>query len=249
MQVVESYRDPRIKAFSHDNRGTARTLNRGIELARGEFVSILNSDDRYRPDRLARFVSLMKNKPECMIAASLIRPIDDRGDVVLPGSRGSYWLDWYEKATASLKAVPTPSPPCCEQLLGEYFQHFIRSRFFEENRPFDPHLAYCNDYEFLLRVLRAHPFAMIDEPLLDYRIHEKNTIKENEFLKHLEVLYAVFSNVDLDGLLAVHSLRERMAFPLFRILFDNPEINPGKYHSDYMAVIRKKKMKSMRFDQ
>ena len=240
-QVVESYGDPRLRAFAHDNCGTARTLNRGIELARGEFVSILNSDDRYRPERLARFVSLMEDKPDCMIAASLIRPIDDRGDVVEPGSRGSYWLDWYQKSVASLKAEADPFASMLRHnFVATTSNIFMRSRYFEENRPFDPLLAYCNDYEFLLRVLRIHPFAMIDEPLLDYRIHERNTIKENEFLKHLEVLHSVFSNVDLDELLARHSLRERMSFPLFRILFDNPEINPEKFHSDYMAVVRKK---------
>ncbi len=251
-KVVENYRDdPRLRVFSQKNRGTAHTLNRGIELARGEFISILNSDDRYRVDRLARFLSLMDDRPECMIAASLIRPIDDSGSAIEPGSRGSYWLDWYEKAVASLKAGAEPFASLLKHnFVATTSNLFVRSRFFEDNRPFDPLLAYCNDYEFFLRGLRAYPFAMIDEPLLDYRIHERNTIKENEFLKHLEVLHAVFSNVDLGELLAKPSLRERMASPLIRTLFENPEINPEKYHSDYIAVIRSKedeidKMRSM----
>lgn len=44
--------DNRIKAFTHANSGVSATRNRGIELAQGEYITFVDSDDWIRPDYL-----------------------------------------------------------------------------------------------------------------------------------------------------------------------------------------------------
>jgi len=46
-------RDPRIVYERHANRGLAAARNAGLALARGEWVTFLDSDDAYAPDHLA----------------------------------------------------------------------------------------------------------------------------------------------------------------------------------------------------
>lgn len=57
LQIAESWsrRDPRIRLLPNpQNMGVARTRNRGLELASGEWVALLDSDDIWRPEKLAR---------------------------------------------------------------------------------------------------------------------------------------------------------------------------------------------------
>ena len=50
--VVKKYDDSRLRYFYQENQDAYNTINRGISLARGQYISILNSDDIYTIDRL-----------------------------------------------------------------------------------------------------------------------------------------------------------------------------------------------------
>ena len=52
-EALTRLEDPRIRTFQHDrSRGTARTINEGIRRARGRYISILNANDAYHPERV-----------------------------------------------------------------------------------------------------------------------------------------------------------------------------------------------------
>jgi len=50
---ILKFKDDRIQYYSQSNRGLSATLNRGIDLARGEFFNFLPSDDIFLPEKLA----------------------------------------------------------------------------------------------------------------------------------------------------------------------------------------------------
>src|SRR5512135_3626981 len=58
--VVKSISDDRIKYFYQGNQGAAKTINRGISLAQGEYISILNSDDLYYADRFKNSLKILE---------------------------------------------------------------------------------------------------------------------------------------------------------------------------------------------
>ncbi len=100
-QVLEPYFD-RIQYLYQDNQGVAAARNRGLELARGEFVVWLDQDDVCWPDKLAVQVACFQAHPEVGIVHSGWRLIDDKNQPIrditpwqnVPVLDAAGWLQW-----------------------------------------------------------------------------------------------------------------------------------------------------------
>ncbi len=58
---VFAKKDPRIKVIHQENRGLSGARNAGLDLAAGEFVTFIDSDDSVDPNLIARLYSLCRN--------------------------------------------------------------------------------------------------------------------------------------------------------------------------------------------
>lgn len=73
-QRVEAMRDPRIRLYRNDlNCGVAATRNRGLDLAQGEFVAMMDADDVSRPQRLEWTLAALRRYPEAGICGGWMR--------------------------------------------------------------------------------------------------------------------------------------------------------------------------------
>src|SRR6185369_12980087 len=63
-EIIQSYSDPRIKYHKHANCGLAATLNKGIELAKGEYIARQDQDDISLPTRLEKQITFLENHSE-----------------------------------------------------------------------------------------------------------------------------------------------------------------------------------------
>ncbi len=77
--IVKKCRDPRVVYVYQENQDAFNALNRGFEMAAGDFISVLNSDDRYHPDRLRRLVEVNKRQNAVWIITD-IQAISEVGD-------------------------------------------------------------------------------------------------------------------------------------------------------------------------
>ncbi len=173
-------RDHRVQFFEQENRGTHAALNRAIEIAGGEFLFILNSDDVFPPERIPRLIGELRAHPEAVIAASWIQIIDDEG-IELGIKEG-----WH-----NLPPWPPPSPGPYLSELGDPVMALLETNYVsttsnlairrsildQNNLRFQP-LRYAHDWDFILSMCHHGPLVLVPEPLIKYRVHASNTIKE-----------------------------------------------------------------------
>jgi len=177
-EVVQSYTDPRLSYYYQENQDAYNTINRGLGMATGRFVAILNSDDVYTPDRLERLLlSQEQTGAECLFTDVI--PISDEGLEFTDPAFG--WNVWHQKNRSFHRQC------------GDLYTAFLKGNFmvttsnlFMTNTAVKKvgnfcSLRYLHDYDYIFRMMLAHPgkvHYLADEKLLYYRIHSGNTLGE-----------------------------------------------------------------------
>jgi glycosyltransferase involved in cell wall biosynthesis len=176
------------------NAGAHEAINRGMALARGELIAILNSDDRYAPTRLEHLLGAMNHR-QSAFAFSRVRYIDDDGrqvsetdpyvrhlrQAVADGLRAP---DWVFTLVYSNVAVSTGNFVFRRQLL-ERIGGFCAMRV-------------CHDWDFLLAASYETPLAFVDGSLYEYRLHGSNTVasaRVNSPIEMEQMLVRFFAHI------------------------------------------------------
>ena len=171
LNQIRTFDDPRITVTVQENRGAAAALNRGLSEAKGRYIAVLNSDDRYHVDRLQVLCETLKNSPQVQLVVTGINVINREGQ-----SEAATWLerglDYYKKSGTVFFAVMRDNFICSSS------NFFFCRELLEKTGLFLP-LRYCHDLDFILQALVYGEVLCLDEVLLDYRVHGSNTIKES----------------------------------------------------------------------
>jgi glycosyltransferase involved in cell wall biosynthesis len=78
--IIESYNDARIRLIVNEaNTGLTRSLNRGISVARGEFIARMDADDISHSQRLEKQMMFFDKNPLVGVLGSAFKIIDDQG--------------------------------------------------------------------------------------------------------------------------------------------------------------------------
>lgn len=178
-EVLAAFDDPRISLHRHEhNRGPAQTLNEGVALAKGEYLAILNSDDRYQPTRLAECVDIMQHQDKLLLGTHL-ELIDTSGMPIVDPT--FWWNQWYLDLIQLYRSSGDLGTTLITGNLFISTSNFVLHRSLIERIGLFSDLRYVQDYDYLMRCLIRVPEAVqwIDRPLLQYRLHECNTIMED----------------------------------------------------------------------
>ncbi len=162
--------------IARENRGAHSTINEAIALATGEYINILNSDDRFHPQRIEKMVANV-----AAIGAEWgfaeVEVIDDRGELIVNAGEDSL-AGKLKTIAASVHTAPTIGFALLRHNVAiSTGNFFMRTAFFRTMGGFSD-LRYVHDQEFALRATLLSEPIYVPEKLYDYRVHGSNTISE-----------------------------------------------------------------------
>jgi glycosyltransferase involved in cell wall biosynthesis len=153
-EIIKSFKDKRIRLLNNRERSYP-TRNKGLRVAKGKYICIMDADDISLPHRFERQVLFMDNNPEIGLAGS--------GYSILGQDQDLFRERDYEKIKVQLmrnNCFIHPSVIIRHDMLKKHKLKYIRKYY------------YSSDYDFIARAARYFLITNIPEVLMHYRIHE-----------------------------------------------------------------------------
>lgn len=179
--IVNEYilKDPRIKYFKNEkNLGIARTRNKGLELALGEYIAPLDSDDKWLDN------SKLQKQVEFL---------DINQDYALLGG-GIIHIDANSNNT---KKVLFPVYDSVIRNIILQFNPFVQSTLLFRKKValdlggYSTSYMICDDYDLWLKIGLKYKFTNIPQVLAGYRIHGTNITHTKRLTTAREILEIV----------------------------------------------------------
>ncbi len=156
LEIVSCIQDPRIKIFSYSNAGPNPSRNRGVSNAKGEYISFIDADDLWTPDKLEFQLKALQENPQAALAYSWTDYIDESGQFLHKGSYMTVNGDVYAKLLL-IDFVSSGSNP------------LIRRQALIEAGGFDETLTHGEDWEMWIRLAKHYHFVCVSSPQILYR--------------------------------------------------------------------------------
>ena len=177
-EVIRRYSDPRLCYIYQENQDSYNSLNRGLSLAKGSYIAILNSDDVYAQNRLQRLLEVQRQSgAQCLFTR--VNLIDDKS--ISLADPALWWNRWYDDAVQRYLASGDLYTAFLQRnLMITTSNLFLTKEAVAKVGGFSP-LRYLHDYDYIFRVLLAFPDQvrfLHEDVLLSYRIHASNTLSE-----------------------------------------------------------------------
>lgn len=163
-KIIRNYarKDLRIRFINNrQNRGFIKRLNDCLDLASGEYVAKMDSDDISLPTRLEKQVEFLDSHPDIGMVGCGLQAFD-KGDFIKTHPAKIGLVD-------ALIEIPTTI-------------FMARRSLIEQNKlRFNPDFIACEDYEFYAQFIKHANIANIPDVLYKYRWHGNNiSIKKRD---------------------------------------------------------------------
>lgn len=181
MDTMLKNRFVRYIYISKENEGICKTLNKGLNLANGNYIIPFPSDDIMFPQRIKKQVEYMERNKEYKIVytdgylvwSNGIINVNMRYPDEYKFSRSLKFIegDVFKFILSNVFLMPTPTicvAKECYDNVGCYDEELL-----------------CEDPDMFIRLAKVYKFGCIREPLIIHRIHNHNTGMNASYVQHM----------------------------------------------------------------
>lgn len=157
LEKLSTIQDSRFKIFSYPNGGVSTSRNRGISQASSDYISFIDADDLWTPDKLEAQYKALQENPQAAVAYSWTDHIDESGEFFRQGPHFNLTGDIYAK----LLLV---------DFVGSGSNPLIRKQALIEVGGFDESLTPAADWDMWLRLAACYEFVVVPAVQILYRV-------------------------------------------------------------------------------
>ncbi len=172
------------------NIGAHAAINMGLKAATGDILTILNSDDRYAPERIETLVNIFQEKKASLVFTGV--------ELINAEDRPVEILDDYAHTIlryhTTIRNFPTYGFACMAGNITISSGNLAFStKLYDHVGAFEAY-KYCHDWDFLLRSIFYTEPHFCDQALYYYRLHGSNTVWSVQEMgrKETEAIYGKF---------------------------------------------------------
>lgn len=157
LEIISSYNDKRIILVQNTNNlSLPRSLNKLLDMARGEYIVRMDADDVSLPERISKQVEFMDTHTEIGLSGTARKVYID-GEYKLYNTEESLHIN---ERLLQGNCIAHPTVIMRKSMLDKYSLRY------------DPKFKSAQDYELWIRMSYLFPIGNMPDPLLIYRHHE-----------------------------------------------------------------------------
>jgi glycosyltransferase involved in cell wall biosynthesis len=155
--VLTQIQDSRLSVIHFLNAGVAASRNRGIQRANGKYISFLDADDLWMPDKLKDQYESLSSHPESAVAYSWVNYVDSQYKFLHSGWHIQHSGDVYEELF-------------CRNFIENGSNILVRKQAVETIGNFDADTSPSEDWDFYLRLAEKFSFVCVPKVQVLYRV-------------------------------------------------------------------------------
>ncbi len=157
--------DARVQYVHQENKGKASAVNKGLKMARGRYVTILDADDEFTPHSLSSRYPANGNQPDMIIGGFEV--FDTRGVLGVRNEPSSENPEELKRSILMAYKTPFSLNTC-----------LLSRALVERAGDFDVRLTRCQDIDYSLRCLKQTD-NISAAPAIVYRYRKHRTSIKN----------------------------------------------------------------------
>ncbi len=172
-EIIGSFDDERIRLIEKtNNEHVCRALNTGIEYVKGSYIARVDSDDRWKPEKLKKQIEFLENNRKYGACFTWVDIIDETGEQKDRNTDVFYSIfaqknrsreEWIRRLLFEGNCLCHPSS-------------VIRTDLVRAVNGYRDSLLQLQDYDMWLRLLKHSDIYVLEEELTEYRRIEEDNV-------------------------------------------------------------------------